>query len=423
MDRLNFDKVKIFAAATTLAMFAGVACAHVEVSGLVNATYLNGDDGYKSSGLFGTNDYMPSHLGIMAKKHLNECFEVGGVVALMPVVNNTRIISQLNLNSTNEVIVRKADVFMSYGMWGKLSLGYGDAASWGITNMSFSGTNETVIGVSVANTAGGYYFAKQASPIVTPVFSNPQIRDVFQSLNGIGDIDDSTGLLIGKNRVRYDTAEWNGFSLGVSYGTLTHSISSDFAGTAKNPNADPLSAPVANTRRTFTDAAIRYMGHFCDFNLSAGIAWAYMTRDGLYYNIPTSTSPSGTLRGTRTWSGSIAAEHKPTDINAAVAFGKKRFIYPTFNDYQMWYGQLGKKFCFTHHGKTKLAIEYFGGKNAWTQNAKGTEWGVGVAQDLNKVNTELYASLKSFKLKNTSTAYHKIFTGTVGVMFKFGATL
>lgn len=410
MERLNLDKVKLMAAAATLAMFAGTACAQLGVYGDLNKAFLYGYDGQNSASVFIDNNYDPSKVGFMVSKHVDKCVTFGGVAELEMVPNNSRLVSQLeNTNVfTNTVFVRKLDAWMTNAMWGKLSLGLGDAASWGITDMSFAGTNRTSLGVVVANTAGGMFFAVDGNKAT---LTDPTVNRVFNSLNGVGDIDDYTGLFVQKNRVRYDTADWCGLTASVSYGNVAHRLA----------NFETIDDNVLNAEQ-YTDVAVRYMQDFCDFKVGAGVAWAYFTRDGLTSEVDPVLL--GATRGEEVWSGSVAAEHKPTGINAAFAAGTKRKMVPALSHYSMWYVQLGKQFCLTHYGKTNVAIDYFQGKNSRVNGDKAKTYSLGVTQDLNKINSAVYAAVRNYKYDDVpGVNYHDVFAATVGVKINFAACL
>lgn len=411
MERLNLDKVKIMAAAATLAMFAGTACANVEIYAEVNKVYEQVWSKPQDTGVFADNNYSPSKLGVMSSAHLNKCTTLGGVAELEFLPNNTRLVSQIQTEDINNhvVLVRKVDAWISGGMWGKLSLGLGEAASYDITNISFAGTNQTSLGSSVANNAGGMRFA--VNPSSTVLLTNPTVNVIFNALNGVGDIDSVNGVLNTKDRVRYDTADWMGFKASVSYGNDTHQFTTY---TIDGANL---------TRRNFFDVAVRYMACWDDFKVGAGVAGAWFNRDGQVNELHTATVLAGPYQKQEAWSGSIAVEHRPTGINAAVAGGAKRKFVDSLNDYKFWYVQLGKQFCFTHYGKTSVAIDYFGSKDAIVNGDKGHSWSIGVTQDLHKVHSALYAAFRNYKYDNVAPTYHDINVLTLGVQFKFGAMI
>lgn len=412
MDRLNLDKVKIMAAAATLAMFAGTACAHVEIYAEVNKVYEQAWADQMDTGVFADNNYSPSKLGVMSSAHLNKCVTLGGVAELEFLPNNTRLVNQLVTEDLHNhiVLVRKVDAWASAGMWGKLSLGLGEAASYGITNMSFAGTNETSLGAVVANNGGGMIFNVKG---LRPTFANPNVDVVFQALNGVGDIDAINGVLSTKDRVRYDTADWMGFKLSVSYGNDTHQFTTY-----------PAQFGVNNqTRRNFFDVALRYHACWDDFMVGAGVAGAWFNRDGTINEIFNTTTVGTSFEHASVWSASIAVEHRPTGFNAAVAGGVKDKYVENLNDYKFWYVQLGKKFCFTQYGKTNFAIDYFWSKNAVINNDRGNSWSIGVTQDLHKIHSAVYAAVRNYEYNHVHPTYSDITVMTLGVQFKFGAMI
>lgn len=423
MERLNLNKVKIMAAAATLAMFAGTACAHVELYAEVNKVYEQVWGNTQDTGVFSDNNYSPSKVGVMSSAHLNKCVTFGGVVELELIPNNTRLVAQyLEEDLLNHIVyARKVDAWVSAGMWGKLSLGLGYAASWGITDMSFSGTNTTSLGSNVANNAGGMQFAIQGQNTIVPIPGttriNPNVNVVFRALNGVGDVDTLNDVLNTKDRVRYDTADWMGFRASVSYGNTTHrfiDLESEFAETVGFPY----------TRRNFFDVALRYNGCWDDFALAGGVAGGWYNRDGVVREVPYAGSVSGgALQRPEFWSGSIAAEHRPTGFNAAAAAGWYERTVQQINNYNFWYVQLGKKFCFTNYGKTNLAVDYFQSRNAIINGDRGNSWSVGVTQDLNKIHSAVYAAVRGYTYTHVKPTYEALTVMTLGVQFKFGAML
>lgn len=412
MERFNLDKVKIMAAAATLAMFAGTASAHLEVYGEVNKLFEQVWTNKQDVGAFADNNYSPSKFGVMSSAHLNKCVTFGGIAELELLPNNTRLVSQRKTDGVNDriVFVRKVDSWISGGQWGTLRLGLGESASWDITNISFSGTNQTSLGSSVANNAGGMIFAVKGADATT---SDPTINQAFNAMNGVGDND--LGIYNTENRVRYDTADWMGFKVGVSYGSMIkqgNSLDQTFANNV---------AGQAN-RKTYFDAALRYSACWDDFMFGAGIAGAWYNRDGQTTVAP--NTATGSLRHERVWSGSIAAEHKPTGFNAAVAGGVRRKIVGTLHDHKFWYVQLGKRSCLTTYGKTDVAIDYFDAKDAVYNGDKPKSFGLGVTQHFTKINSAIYASLRNYKYSDVpGKDYQDVFVASVGVQFKFGAML
>lgn len=432
MERLNLDKFKILAAAATLAMFAGTACAEVELFGQLNRAITHTDDKRNANTLFVDNAFSPSGLGVKAMSHLNKCVTVGGVGEVRIAPNNSREVNQLNTNeiNTNIVSVKRADVWMSGGMFGKLSVGYGDAASHGIARMSYSKMGDTVSSSRVADLAGGMLFHTTGSASA-PFATAPSVNMVFDNIDGVGSFDSLTGLYRQKNRVRWDSEKWMGLSLAVSHGSVQEKDGLNTASGVTLFNNSTFNS----VSKSFTDAAVRYEGHFSDFMLSAGIAWAKYSRDGITLTDDTGAvtpvvAPAGTtFRGQRLWAGSVAAEHKPTGINAAFSYGDKRKTLSNYKNQKVWFAQVGKHFDWMHHGKTHVAVDYYKGKQALVNSDTSKSWGVGAVQDLDKVNSSVYATVRTYKytagsaVASPAIKFDKITAAGVGVLFKFGAML
>jgi hypothetical protein len=421
MERLNLDRFKILAAAATLAMFAGTACAETELYGWVNRAIMHTDDGFTGSTLLVDNAFNPSTLGVKSMGHLNKCVMVGGVAELELNNNDSRVVSQLRQAdiATNIVLVRRLDTWASAGFWGKLSLGYGDAASYGITRMSYSRTGDTVSHSRVADLAGGMHFNVSGSAGGALV-TNPRVDYVFDPVDGIGSFDDTTGFFRQKNRIRWDSEKWCGLGVGVSFGSVPEpAIPASFGATLVANNA---------STRQYMDVAVRYEGDFSDFLLSAGIAWGQYSQDGrtTEYNNGVAVGLATPLatRGQRLWAGSVAAEHKCTGINAAISYGNKRKMVSSLSNHQAWFFQLGKHFDWTHYGQTNFVIDYFTGKHALRNSDTSKSYSIGVVQDLCKVNSQVYATVRAYKYNTgAATSYDRIWVASAGFLFKFGAML
>lgn len=417
MDRLNLDRFKMLAAVATLAMFAGTACAETELYGWVNRAIMHTDDGHQQSTLFVDNSFNPSTLGVKSMGHLNKCVMFGGVLEGQFSPNRSRMVSQIDQvnESSDVVLVNRADTWIDGGVWGKLSLGYGDAASYKIMQMSYARTADTVSSVEVQNLAGGMLFHNSALATGATI-SDPSVNAVFNVPNGVGSIDSLNGRHSSKNRIRWDSDKWNGLQLSASFGSVQK----------RDANFDPVGIYSPSTRQ-YTDVALRYEGNFCDFMLSGAVAWAQYTRDGLTTE-GARVVGAGT-RGQRLWAGSIAGEHKCTGINVAVAYGNQRKISSAFDNSKVWFFQVGDSFGWTHYGKTNVVLDYYYGKDALSNGDNAKSYSLGFVQDFNKVNTSVYATVRGYQYNNgtnligVATNYDKVWAASAGFLFKFGAML
>lgn len=461
MDRLNLDKVKILAAAATLAMFAGGASAGaVDLHGQLNRMVSFTNDGHQSNALFLDNDFSPSMFGMSANYAVDKCTAMGGVLDITTSPNNSRLVSQIRNADIGYhfATVRRADVWVSYGKLGRVSLGYGDAASYGITRMSYSNTGETVSSAQVSNLAGGMMFhAKNGNATGLPANgaadavgnfpgTAPTIAQAFNSLDGIGSIFDNTDLYRQKNRVRWDSCEWCGFMASVSHGSVQPYY------LAGRENTDLAITPWGHqsTTRSFTDAALRYEGNWCDFMFSGAVAWAQISHDWYnnyqnlngtdgHFDVWTRTATAD--RRMRLWAGSVAAEHKCTGINVAASYGNLRKMASSLNNAKTWFVQVGKHNCWMPYGQTDLVVDYSYGKDTLINKDKSKSFGVGVVQHVDKANSQVYATYRYHKYdlpgaatllaqgntntfgNATVTEFDTINVISVGVLFKFGAML
>jgi hypothetical protein len=102
------------------------------------------------------------------------------------------------------------DIYIEHSMFGKLSLGQGDTASNGTSEVDLSGT--TVVNYSsIADMAGAFFFRDDDDNVIT------SIADSFSNFDGLSRRD----------RIRYDTPKFGPVFFSASY---MNGQSYDFAG-------------------------------------------------------------------------------------------------------------------------------------------------------------------------------------------------
>jgi len=352
----------------TLSLWTSCSVAHVKMDVNVNRILSFTADGHQKNTLFLDNAFAPSSVDFVAHHHIHKCAVLGGELDILVDPNNSRFVSQIKTSDllTDISYIGKADLWFSYGMLGKLSIGYGEAASYGIASMSFAGTGDTISSSQVSNLAGGMRFHTES--LLTPARQNdfppvsPYVGLAFNSLDGVGSIYDVTGYYRSKNRIRYDSMEWNGFMVSVSHGTIQPFY--------HNARGNDLIANTNNTK-VFTDVALRFATEFNVFKLAAGIGYAHWSL-GFYNNENTAANNAGVFqgggadvwtlaqiasRGNRLWSGSVAAEHTPTGLNIAGSYGRLRKMSELLNDTKSWYVQIGKRNSLIQYGETNIVID------------------------------------------------------------------
>ncbi len=169
----------------------------LEISGQVNRAILFGDNGQQSDILSVDNDASSTRVRFVGSADVDSALTIGTTIELEAESDSSRTVGFEGNNSGFNLNERKLDLFFDHDDLGKLSLGQGDTASNGATEVDLSGT--TVVGYSdVASLAGGLNFNG----------STVTIANAFNNLDGLSRED----------RIRYDTPSFSGFRASTSLG-------------------------------------------------------------------------------------------------------------------------------------------------------------------------------------------------------------
>lgn len=259
--------------------------------------------------------------------------------------------------------LRHVDLQFDTGRYGRFSAGQGSMASDGIAGSDLSGTG-VIAGVAVADPAGGY-----ALRTTTGALSSVDVGDAFT---------DYDGSRLG--RLRYESANFNGFQASASYGT------------------DILKT--ANDRETY-DLAIRYDNeNLGDFALTAALGAAWTEETG--------------KADKRDVVGSVAVEHQPTGLSLAFAAGE-RDIAGSYG-----YAKLGYTADWTALGSTSFSVDYYDGSDMASTGDSATSWGVAAVQKIDSYNVETYLAYRDYAYDDTSaTSYNDSSVIMAGARWKF----
>ncbi len=395
-----------------------------EVYGQLNkALQMVGDSNERKSQVV-DNDNSSSRVGVTGEFHHDRVF-VGGRFETEFTGASSRHVSQNKVGPTGQyakgvdgrgpfaLAVRHADTWLR-GNAGTLSLGKGSMASDETSTLSFSGA-DVVANANVSSMAGGYLFHVNGSSEVYG-YEN-QVSEVFTDINGFRR----------QNRVRYDFPTFHNFTLSTSVANSDrHYVGMTAA------DADPATGNTAGVnwayrekrrvgQRYLTDLAVRYQEKFNGCEAKAALAFGR-------------TSYGNAVNRERLWDGSLAVLHNDSGLNAAVAVGRQSQLQeipvltgmskaqPTWPRKKFFYVQVGKQHEFCQHGKTNLVVDYWQGKDYLAYNVKNNSRvtypdrtalgnrsrsvGFAVVQELCKLNTDVYAGWRSYRLKlPTNIAY------------------
>ena len=332
--------------------------------GQFNPAFQYYDDGAETYDRLVDNTGSNSRIGFWLKQAYGENtltfrFETAFGLRASDGVSQTTTGDSLSWTRTN---IRHVDFQFDTARYGRFSAGQGSMASDGIAGSDASGTG-VVAGVAVADPAGGYAFRTAGGGL-----SGVSVSDAFTDYDG--------GRL---GRVRYDSADFGGFTFSASYGT------------------DILKTN--NDRETY-DIAVRYGSEFGDLAVDAALGAAWTEETG--------------KADTRDVVGSFSVAHKPTGLSLSVAAGERDIA----GSYA--YATLGYSANLIAAGTTSFSVDYYDGSDMVSAGDSAESWGVAAVQKLDKYNVEAYVAYRDYSYSDTSaTQYQDSNVILAGARWKF----
>ena len=311
------------------------------VSGQVNRAFLYADNGLVDDTYFVDNDNSSTRVRFTAEGHLNCMNRIGAQIEVQFESNSTAAIrfGQDESAGPNNFTERKLEVWWENDYLGKIWLGQGDTASNGTSEIDLSGTS-VVAYSGIADMAGGLEFE-----------NGLRISSVFTNFDGLSRRD----------RIRYDTPTFAGFTLSTSF-----TDEDDF------------------------DVALRFAREFGGTKFSA--AASYVEPDTADFDYRISGSASVLLAN---------------GLNATIAAGMNADDVGTrdgsINDPYFLYGKLGYKASIIDYGMTNFSIDF---TQVEDLDATGDEFqsaSFAVVQNFDHVGTEVYGAVR----------WHSLDAGTV----------
>jgi len=350
----------------------------VQLYGQINRALLYADDGNDSYLYHVDNDVSGTRFGMKAKAKASEGLTVG---AKFEVEIQSNASNNVNQNTPNEgganFKERHMDVYIDFATAGKISIGQGDTASNGTSEVDLSGTQVGGTYSAPEAVAGGMFFYDKDNDVLSAV----KVKDVVSNLDGNSR----------KDRLRYDTPKLSGF--GFSLGTFAEKTQ------------DPVTA-VVKSKAAF-DTALRYNAKFGDVTAVAAVAY--------------STYPSDHEKGKENlMNGSASLLFKGMSIT--LAGGNQSFdknITGGKDSDSFFYGKLGYKATFWGMGKTALSIDYGAYNDLKAKDDEATTIGLALVQKLKAWSTELYASIRSYELKRPGSNFDNVRAFMIGTRIKF----
>jgi len=319
------------------------------------------DDGDDSNLYLVDNDNHSTRVGLLGSIKPNDHFELGTLIEVEYQTNPSNLVNQNDKRKGDaDFEKRHLDLWVNTNRFGKLSLGWGSAASDSASEIDLSGTS--VVGFSsIAEMAGGQLFYNND----TDSLSTTAIRNAFTNWDGLGRDE----------RIRYDTPSFKGFMGSTSYIT-------DGGG----------------------DVALRYNARIATFKLAAGAAYAD----------PGSTSDTIDDH----LAGSLSLLHD-SGFNGTFAMGSRNHKESGRDNGSFYYTKFGYRANWCPLGVTSLSLDYGRFSDVGVDGDDADVIGLQMVQDLQDWGSEVYLGYRFHKLDRNGEDYNDINALMTGMRVKF----
>jgi hypothetical protein len=330
--------------------------------GQFNPAYVTVDDGVSSYEKLVDNAHSNSRVGVWLRQlyganRFSFNFETGLGLRPSSLVTQGFAPKALNWQRAN---IRKADFSLETESFGTFFAGQGSMSHDGAAQVDFSGTT-LVTYVSIGDTAGAYRFRTDAGTLSTSAITL-----------AMPDFDGGR-----RGRVRYDTPEFGGLTVSVSWGKEILIKASDLESRS---------------------IAMRYAGEIGDLKLSSALAYAQIKpgngprRDDLV--------------------GSLSILHA-SGLNVSMASGSRK------NSGSYGYVKLGYRAGWFSVGETALSVDYYRGRGISSSGSRSTSVGFGAVQSFDNADLDAYFGYQSYGLDEVTANYQDASSVIAGVRWKF----
>jgi len=332
---------------------------NVTLYGQVNRAGLWADNGDSSNVYFVDNSNSSTRMGVDASAKTGESHAVGSKIEFEVISNPSSGVNQLQETLSPEINVRHADLWFTGKQWGKLAIGRGHTASDGTAEVDLSGTS-VVTYSDVEAMAGGQLWYDGSLDVLSEV----KVGDVFDNMDGLSR----------RNRFRYDSPIFAGFTLS---GSAIETGAYDFAG--------------------------RYSRVFGGIKLASALAYA----------------STGDLKSfDNQWSGSLSMLHD-SGFNFTLAGGKQDYDTDGRDDPIFWYGKIGYKADLMSFGSSAFSIDYGQSNDSKVNNDEAETLSIAYVQNVTDWGTELYLAWRRYELSRDRLSADDVNALMFGARVKF----
>ena len=347
----------------------------LKLYGHMNRAYLFADDGDSSDSYFVDNDNSSSRMGAIATARVTDDVSFGGQFEFEYQSNPSNVVNQDDKNPGDSgdgvgFDERVVEATVTSQRFGKLYLGKGYTASDGTSEVDLSGTS-VVAYSSIVDMAGGIRFYDDD----TNTLSSTNIGDAFDNFDGLSR----------RNRLRYDSPNFWGFSLQGSVLSDGGDVALKYAAKWGDNWKFAAAASYANPQAQRNDIDDQFSGsasilHSSGLNLTLAGALADLRHD--------EENPDGSSRS---------------------------------DDPKYMYAKLGYRSNLFKFGETRFSVDFARSDDRDQDRDEATSIGAAIVQDLSQWGMEYYLGYRWHELdrEEGSTDFDNINAVMSGVRVKF----
>ena len=373
-------------------------CIRVHLSAQINKAAWLATNGHRANLQVVDNNASSTRFTLWMEGDLSPCVTVGGVISEEIDQNSTRDTDIDNAsNFEASPTTRKAELYVDHKDWGTLFVGHGYMASYlTMEDADYSGTRAANAGEKVNLLANSV------------VFFNKTTGEKSTGLAGsgsaytVGKVFDNCDGLSRQDRIRFDSKSVYGFSLQGSYA---------FSGPS-----------------TMWDVGFRYADTWG--NTKVGVDVFYEQNNASSWRAVEGDFFGGTKTNARyrqiNGSAGVLFEN---GISLFAAGAYRKWSIEDAHNAWLGFAKLGYQTKFFCEGITAFSVQGGYWRNFFVnsrdedtirEKTKGTSWGATVVQYFDRVNTELYLTGQTYKLKvNDGDLYKPVTVGLLGARISF----
>jgi hypothetical protein len=329
----------------------------IAISGQVNRAINVANDGSSTKAYFVDNNASNSRIRVVGTGRVSDDFELGSKIEVAIAPNLSSQVSQTDEDSGDFFDQRFVEIWGESERFGKLSLGKGSAASDNTAEVDLSGTS-VVMYSSIADPVGGLRFRAKDGNL-----TGVTVGDAFNNFDGLSR----------KNRLRYDTPDFGGFTLAA--------------------------ATIADGQY---DTGLFWAAQIGGFQAAAAAGLADPNNDNTDYRADASAS----------------ILHLASGLNLTVSSG-----FDESDDggnpanYYIKAGWIAEFFDF---GSTNFGVDFTRSVNNPTPSDEGWSTGIAAVQNVSDFGLQLYGQLRYYDLdRNNAPDVDPITAFTTGARLKF----